>query len=263
MNTMIQTPALRRLPSIDWIALGIGVLALILSRIQMTGMHSWVGLFGLAVFGPPVLRELGWLKDDDEFCRDMRRNAGFHAALAVGLMLFLNEVVVPLYMNHPEAQAAKLWLFPNNILRQTLVLVFLFSYLIQYWGPAKGVFRILLGMAVLTLIEGAMVFQNVHQDFLMFLVPMLAIALLVTGLAFLSRRQPRLVGWSLLVLGMAAVGLALHSLLTLPDYEQMLGGLGMRLGLIQSALMFVLIFGILGLSLLHKEPVDEDLGLED
>ncbi len=150
-NTMNQPS--RRLPSIDWIALGLGVLALALSRIQAPGWSSWVGLVGLAVFGPPLLRELGWLKDEDEFSRDMRWRAGFHAALILALFLFLNKALYPLIASHPDAMARKIWFFPPDYLRESLVLVFLLSFLIQYWGAPKGVFRILLGIAGISIIE--------------------------------------------------------------------------------------------------------------
>ncbi len=57
MSSAILSQPSRILPSIDWVALG--------------------------GFGPPALRELGILKDDDEYTRNIRWRAGFHTALAI------------------------------------------------------------------------------------------------------------------------------------------------------------------------------------
>ena len=255
MNALAKRP----LPSIDWIALGIGMVGLVLSRIQAPGSSGWLGLLGLAVFGPPILRETGLLKDDDEFTRNIRWRAGFHAALLAGVAIFLNFVVMGTYMDNPEAMRQKMWLFPMNQLRQLLVLVFLFSYLIQYWGARLGVFRIMRGLFVLFLVEYGMglaqarhlpaegmrgAITGVMVLFLVFLV----------GGAFLARRRPRLTGQIMLGLGVLFLLFAGYELMTFPPSADVMGGLSTKLGMVSGMLQILLVFGILGLSLLQSEP---------
>jgi hypothetical protein len=56
----------------------------------LTGV-SWgfLTLVALGTFGPGILRELGWLKDKDEFERRAARRAGYHAYLVGGFVTFL------------------------------------------------------------------------------------------------------------------------------------------------------------------------------
>ncbi len=61
MNTETLNQTSRRLPSIDWIALGIGAIGLALNSVPGVVWSSWAGLLVLAVFGPPLWRELGLL----------------------------------------------------------------------------------------------------------------------------------------------------------------------------------------------------------
>ncbi len=248
----------RRLPSIDWIALGLAVVGLSLSRVPAPGWGSWAGLFGLAVFGPPLLRELGILKDEDEYTRDIRWRAGFHAALVMALLVFLNKVLYPMIASHPDAMARKTLFFPVDYLRQSLVLVFLLSYLIQYWGPPKGVFRILLGVAGLSIIELLPVLSSLKDDHWMFALPVLAIAAIATGLAFLTRVKPRPGGYLLLFLGIVFAGVVLNVITTMPDDSQIQGGLDFRLGTFRSTAMILFVFGATGISLLKADQEDVD-----
>ena len=256
MRTNTVNHSSRRLPSIDWIALGLAVVGLSLSRVPAPGWGSWAGLFGLAVFGPPLLRELGVLKDEDEYTRDIRWRAGFHAALVMALLVFLNKVLYPMIASHPDAMARKTLIFPVDYLRQCLVLVFLLSYLIQYWGPPKGVFRILLGVAGLSLIELLPVLSTLKDDHWMFALPILGIAAIAAGLAFLTRIKPRPGGYLLLFLGLVFTGVQFNIITTLPDDSQILAGLDMRLGMFRSAAMILFVFGATGISLLNADQED-------
>lgn len=248
-----MTAAERRLPSIDGIALGLGVVGLFLSRIQAPGSSGWLGLLGLAVFGPPLLRELGLLRDDDEYTRNIRWRAGFHGAMFAGLAIFLNYVVLVTYRDHPEAIQQKLWLFPMNGLRQNLVLIYLISYLIQYWGAARGVFRILLGLSALFLVEFGMGLVQGRSYPDGFLWPaLLAMALFLAALiggAFLSLRRPGLTGRLILGLGLLIVLVLGYQMLNLPAGDATMGWLAMRLGMISSLITLAMLFGILGASL--------------
>ncbi len=251
----------RRLPSIDWIALGIGVLGLVLSRVQAPGFGSWVGLLGLAVFGPPLLREMGVLRDEDEYTRNLRWRAGFHAAMFAGVAIFLNWVAFGFYRDHPEALHQKLWLFPMNDLRQNLVVVYLFSYLIQYWGASRGVFRILLGMAGLFVVEFGMGLGQGGNRFGDFLLPALGLMVLslgcMVGGALLAVRRPRLTGRLILLLAVVLVIGEFFVLRSAPPADQTMGWLNMRLGIISSLISLAMIFGILGFSLLKGDTHDD------
>jgi len=251
----------RKLPSIDWIALGIGVVGLVLSRVQSPGFGSWLGLLGLAVFGPPLLRELGWLQDEDEYVRNIRWRAGFHAAMFAGVAIFLNWVARGFYINHPEALHQKLWLFPMNDLRQNLVVIYLVSFLIQYWGAPRGVFRILLGMAGVLVLDFGMGLAQGGNRFGTMLLPALGFMALFLGFmlagAWLARRRPQFAGRMILALAVALVVLQALALRTLPPAEETMGWLGMVLGMVSSLISVGMVFAILGGSLLKSEGSDE------
>ena len=254
MNTHVVNHSSRRLPSIDWIALGLGVAGLMLSRIPGPGWGSWVGLLGLAVFGPPLLREIGVLEDEDEYTRNIRWRAGFHAALVVGLLVFLNKVLYPLIASHPEAMVRKAGFFPVDFLRQTLVLAFLLSFLIQYWGAPKGVFRLLLGLAGLTLAEAIMLMLRQPVDKMPIALAIMGIIVITVGGAFLSRKKPKLSGYLLLAVGLAFVVDMAHTYSLLLSRND----LDMRLGMIQSIVMMIFVFGTTGISLLKSDEQEKD-----
>jgi hypothetical protein len=95
---------------------------------------SWafIVLVGLGMLGPGLLRELGWLRDQDEFQRQAARRAGYHAFLATGLLAFLLEGVLRTGghgMNDPEEVVSTLLC----VLWFTWVL----SSLLAYWGPRR------------------------------------------------------------------------------------------------------------------------------
>ena len=62
--------------------------ALVIGGMALTGVNwGFVGLVGLGTFGPGVLRELGWLRDKDEWQLRAAQRAG-----AAGLRWFLVAV---------------------------------------------------------------------------------------------------------------------------------------------------------------------------
>jgi len=241
-----MTQMTRRLPSADWIAFGLGILALLLSRF----FAPLVGLTALAVFAPSLLRELGLLKDGDEFSRQIMYRAGFHAILMVGLLLIVNSTFQGGPGLDPASPFGHQWAFPMDSLRQYLVLVFLLSYLIQYWGPARGVFRILLGVALVSLVEtGVMVFRTAsYADGA--LPVMLGITLLVVGLAFAVRRWPTPAGYLLSLLALVSLGFSIQQLDGAPDRVVW--------PIINGAVLGLVFFGVTGLSLvLSSREVEE------
>lgn len=105
------------------------------------GHPSWwaVLLVGAGTFGPGLLRELGWLKDKDEFQLQAARRAGYHAFLATGFAAFLWIAFVrsgPRHLKNPEELAT----FFAGILWFTWMVSSLFAY----WGPRKTAIRLLL-----------------------------------------------------------------------------------------------------------------------
>ncbi len=71
----------RRLPPLPGlIAGGLVILGLLLMAFVSEGL---LVVAGLGAFGPGILRELGWLKDQDEFQRQAAHRAGYHAYLIV------------------------------------------------------------------------------------------------------------------------------------------------------------------------------------
>ncbi len=257
MNTTAMETSSRQLPSVDWIALVLAITGLILSHIPSPGWSSWIGLLGFAVFGPPLLREFGILNDEDEYTRDIRWRSGFHAALALAVLVFLNKILYPLIASHPEAMARKIYFFPPDYLRQFLVLVFLISFLIQYWEPVKGVFKILLGLGFLVLIEIFPAFLTLQDDQtetkLMYFIICAGLVAVFTAMAFLSRKKPRISGYLLLLSGIIISGFLIKFLIGYPDEPYMTGRLNMQLGIMRSTVMIMFVLGSMGVSLLRAD----------
>jgi len=140
---------------------------------------------GLGIFGPGVLREIGWLRDKDEFELRVARRAGYHAYLVGGLMIFC---LVAVY-RHEEPVIAE----PSSLVLSIFVVVWftwLLSSLLSYWGALKMARRLLYAFGVVWLLfniaagEGDWV-TSVMQSLLA--VPFFAAALF-------ANRFPRVVG---------------------------------------------------------------------
>jgi hypothetical protein len=234
----------RRLPSVDWIAFGVGLTALALH-------YLWpplISVAALAVFLPALLREAGWLRDADEFTLGVMRRAGFHALLAVVGLFLLNFVLA-----HAGAYAASERFGPSGdeIPRKLTLGVYLVSYLMQYWGARQGVYRILLGFAVLTLapLVGftrpayGSVFRRYEAGITV------ATALVLAALALLVRARPRLGGGVLVVLfGVVTLLLAWQA----RDLQLLRGSVGVFL-------QVALGFGCSGWALLRESRTARDL----
>jgi len=253
MSSMVMNKPARKLPSVDGVALIIGVIGLVLNRLPGLNTQIWTGVLGLAVFGPPLLRELGILKDVDEFARNIRWRAGFHTALAVAMFVLLNPILFPLIRSYPDAVWGKTWFFTNGFMRQTMVVVFLLSYLIQYWGPCQGVFRILLGVAGLTLIEVGMVGLPMGYDQLVFILPYLGLIVLLIAMAFLARSKPQWGGWFLVVVGVVIIGVAIifGTKQSDPDMPRELR-LNFVVGIVQVSVHVFLVLVVSGVSVLKS-----------
>ncbi len=65
-------------------------IALVIAGFILTSQSWWFFLLAaLGTFGPGVLREIGWLQDQDEFQRQADHRAGYHAFLVTGLLMFV------------------------------------------------------------------------------------------------------------------------------------------------------------------------------
>jgi len=93
---------------------------------------------GLGAFGPGILRELGWLRDHDEFQRQAAHRAGYHAYLVGGMAAV--AVLALLHWRATTAEAATEWI---RFLVVVLWLTWMFSALLSYWGAATTTSRLL------------------------------------------------------------------------------------------------------------------------
>jgi len=138
MNSLVNSLSdkLPGRPSIATLIAGV----LVLAGFFLTAIDwGYIAISAVAMFTPGILRELGWLKDKDEFELQAARRAGYHAYLAGGLFAFL--MTAWFRSVEPEVQ------FPGALIEGVLIVMWftwLFSSLISFWGPAKTAFRVLL-----------------------------------------------------------------------------------------------------------------------
>jgi len=86
----------------------------------------------LGAFGPGLLRELGWLRDHDEFQRAAAHRAGYHAYLAGGIAAVCVLAWVEWYGT--TATDATEWI---RFVVVVLWLTWMFSALLAYWGASR------------------------------------------------------------------------------------------------------------------------------
>jgi len=122
------------------------------------------------------------------------------------------------------------------------------GYLLQYWGARLGSFRILLGVGVMNMspIVGFARRPGSNDMTIFILVALLAAAVFV-GLAFLARHFPRVAGWVLLMLCLAACGFMGYQA---RDPRVTWGGLAVMV-------QVLLILGVTGVALV-RDPSETD-----
>ncbi len=145
----------------------------------------WFALAGVGACGPGILREMGVLRDQDEFARRAAQRAGYHAFLATGLFAFL----IVAYMRSGQRD------LPNQGELATLLLavlwfVWLLSSLLAYWGARRAATRMLLGFGTCWLAFCLADAGKRPLDMLMASLP----ALPFFALWWLARRWPRVAG---------------------------------------------------------------------
>ena len=167
---------------------------LIVAGVLLTNVSWWwLMLAAIGVFGPGVLRELGWLSDKDEFQLLASYRAGYHAYVAIGVLAFLMVA----YFRSSGKQIDQ----PQEIATLFLVLLCLtwfLSSLVGYWGAQKAAFRFLVTIGCGWLFFS--IVSNVGSEWTgwtaLMLHPMLTLPFF--GLAWISTRWPKIAGISLL-----------------------------------------------------------------
>ena len=192
---------------------------------SFTNLSEWFLLLAaLGTFGPGILREVGWLRDKDEFQRQAAHRAGYHAFLTVGLVAF----VFVAFFRSSERTIKD----PQELATFFLALLWftwLLSSLLAYWGPQKTAARILYAFGSVWLVFT--IASNVGSEWsgwaALLLHPLLASPFFVLG--WLSGRRPRIAGILLL-----AVSVCLFLLF---------GWWRGNLGLVTVGVTFILFFG--------------------
>ncbi len=152
-------------------------------------------LAGLGAFGPGILRELGWLRDQDEFRRLAAWRAGYHAYLAGGLA----AVILIAVFQGGTARVDEL-MMPAVLILAVVWLAWLFSSVFTFWGPRPAVSRLLLIMGLFWLVFAVLA----NLDDLAGLAMQVLVVLPFFLLSWLARRYPRVGGLLLVASAVAA-----------------------------------------------------------
>ncbi len=160
--------------------------ALIALGVVLTGV-SWGFFFlvGLGMLGPGLLRELGWLKDQDEFQRQAARRAGYHAFLATGLLAFALMALLRTGehgIKEPEPVV--------SLLLVVLWFTWVLSSLLAYWGPRRTARTILVTFGIFWLIFSAA--DSLHSLPMLFMQSLVAVPFF--ALAYVAGRWTRIAG---------------------------------------------------------------------
>jgi hypothetical protein len=220
--------------------LGLGASIFVISGFLLCDIHwGFLALTALGTFGPGILRELGIVKDQDEFQRRAARRAGYHAYLIGGFITFL--LVTYFRMTEPQI------LNPGELIEVILVILWftwLLSSLLSYWGARKSATRILISFGIVWLIFN--VISNIGLSLALIMQSLLAVPFF--ALAFVARRWRR-VGGILLILA-SAFFFHFFKMFRTPNLQ-----------IATQVMVFVLFIGPLlssGIALLRAGDPDED-----
>lgn len=231
-----------------WPGLVAGALVALGVLLWMFVAKGLLFIAGLGAFGPGILRELGWLKDQDEFQRQAARRAGYHAYLIGGLA----AVFVVSVLEWPAAQldVSIDWV---RLIVIILWLTWMFSALLAYWGAQKTTTRVLRTVgAFWALFALGVLFSEASTNSLWENLQGVLAALLIVGpffvLAWTASRWPRITGGLLLAVAVFFVGFFFS-----PN-----GPLQMATALLRDTLLVVPL-GACGIALLRERPDDDEL----
>jgi hypothetical protein len=162
--------------------------------LAITADMAFLVLAALGAFGPGILRELGWLRDQDEFQRQAARRAGYHAYLAGGFAAILIVALLRAGTANLDgpAQAAALVLV-------VLWLTWFFSSLLDYWGAQRAAARTLIVFGSFWMLFAVLSHAKEPAGLLVESL----VVLPFFALAWLVRRWPRLGGALLIAVAVA------------------------------------------------------------
>jgi hypothetical protein len=173
--------------------------AVVILGFALAQWYRWgfLALMGVGAFGPGILRELGWLNDQDEFQRRAAHRAGYHAFIVTGLVAFLI---------YAYTRAGGVLQKPEELSMVYLALLWftwMFSSLFSYWGPHRTAFRILIGFGC---VWGVFNVLGNLRDPLGMVMQLLVTTAPFFVLAYVSRRWPRVAGAFLIALSLFFLG---------------------------------------------------------
>ena len=206
---MTKRARVNRIPPLPGlVAGGLVVLGLLLSMFVADG---FLILAGLGAFGPGMLRELGWLKDKDEFQRRTAYRAGYIAYLIGGLAAVV--AISVLKWQDADLGSAAEWL---ELVLVILWMTWLFVSMLSYWGARKTATRVLTVFGSFwAVFVGAMIVGTLLGPEKLVLVGVLMGLVFVAPffiLAWTAGRWPRPTGAILVVVA------ALFLLITAPNF---------------------------------------------
>ena len=160
--------------------------ALIILGIMLTAV-SWglVFLVGLGMLGPGIVRELGWLKDQDEFQRQAARRAGYHAFLVTGFLAFFFMALFRSgYKGIKDPEEV------GSLLLVVLWFTWVLSSLLGYWGPKRTAKTILITFGIFWLLFN--IVSNLNSFVALIMQCLLAVPFF--ALAWTAGRWPKVTG---------------------------------------------------------------------
>jgi hypothetical protein len=180
------------LPSLPVLVAGMLVVTGVL--LSMFLAMGFLILVGLGAFGPGVLREMGWLRDEDEFQREAAHRAGYVAYLVGGFTAVL--AISALKWREANLDGPVEWV---ALLVIVLWGTWLFVSLMRYWGARRMTSRLLV---IFGLFWAAFVVGGHWSEPAALLVELLVVMPFFV-LAWLAPRFPRATGTLLVALAAA------------------------------------------------------------
>jgi hypothetical protein len=172
----------RRPTKVTWIAAGFIALGLALTEINW----GFSFLVALGMLGPGLVRELGWLKDQDEFQRQAARRAGYHAFLVTGFLAFFFMALFRSgYKGIEDPEEV------GSLLLVVLWFTWILSSLLGYWGPKRTAKTILITFGIFWLLFN--VFSNLKSFEALIMQTLVAVVPFFL-LSWMAGRWPRITG---------------------------------------------------------------------
>lgn len=169
---------------------------MVIAGLVLTQAVSWwfLLLAAAGIFGPGLLRELGLLRDKDEFERRAAMRAGYHAYLVTGATMFV------IYAFSRSGHSIDMPEELSGFYLALLTFAWTFSSLFTYWGPRRSAFSILLLFGTAWAVFN--IWSNLFDPVAM-LMQLLVTTVPFFALAFTSRRWPRVTGLVLVTVSVA------------------------------------------------------------